>query len=86
MPPELSFQLEHSNTKHSVVLQNAHIPQEAKEMLSSLLEGEYSSIISKSSMDVGRTSLFQMDIPTVGPPIAYKPYPIPLKYLKFMRK
>ena len=33
-------------------------------------------------MDVGRTNLFQ--IPTTGPPIAHKPYPIPLKYQKFM--
>ena len=86
MMPESSFQLEHSDTKHSIVLQDVHIPQEAKDGLSSLLEVDYSSIISKLSMDVGRTNLFQMDIPTVGPPLACKPYPIPLKYQKFVNK
>ena len=58
MPPESSFQPEHNNTKHSIVLQDAHTPQEAKDGLSSLLEVEYSSIISKSPMDVRRTNLF----------------------------
>ena len=77
MPPELSFQPEQNNSKQSIILQDAQIPQEAKDKLSSLLEKDYHSIVSKSSMDVGRTNLFQMDIPTTGPPIACKPYPIP---------
>ena len=34
-------------------------------------------------MDVGRTNLFQMDIQTTELPVAWKPYPIPLKYQKF---
>ena len=29
---------------------------------------------------------FQMDIPTVGPPVAHKPYVIPLKYWKFVKE
>ena len=37
-------------------------------------------------MDVGRINIFQIDIPTMGAPIACKPYPIPLKYLKFIGK
>ena len=69
MLPESSLQPEHNSKKHSVVLQDAQIPQEAKDGLSSLLEGAYDSIISKSPTDVGRTNLFQMDIPTAGPPI-----------------
>ena len=77
MPPKSHFQLEYSNTKHSIVLQDAHIPQEARDGLSFLLEGEYNSIISKSPTDMGRTNLFEMDIPTVGLTIAHKPYPIP---------
>ena len=40
MPPKSSFQPEHSNTKHSIVLQDSLILQEAKDCLSSLLEGE----------------------------------------------
>ena len=39
MPPDSSFQPEHNNTKDSVVLQDAQIPQEAKDGLSSLLGG-----------------------------------------------
>ena len=34
--------------------------------LTSLLEGKFNSIISKSHMDMGRANLFQMDIPTAG--------------------
>ena len=45
---------------------------------------EYSSIISKSCIDVERTNLFQMDKPTAGPPFTYKMYPIPLKYQMFV--
>ena len=52
MSPKSSFQPEHNNTKHSVVLQDVQIPQEAKDGQSSLLEGDYGSIISKSPMDV----------------------------------
>ena len=84
MPTESIFQPEHSNTKHSIVLEDAHIPQDTKEGLASLLKGEFNSVISKSAMDVGKTNLFQMDTPTAGLPVAYKPYPIPLKYQKFV--
>ena len=38
--------------------------------------------MSKSSADVLRTKLFNLDIPTMGSPIACKPHPIPLKYQK----
>ena len=82
MLPEESFQLEHNFTKLSVVLEDALILQEAKNGLSSLHEGEYNSIISKSPINVGRTNLFQMDIPTVGLPVAYELYPILLKHHK----
>ena len=83
--PESSFQLVHNNLKRqSVITQDAKVPQEARDKLSSLLENEFVSIISKSLSDVGRTNLFEMDIPTTGPQIACKPYPIPLKYQKFI--
>ena len=67
MPPDSSFQPQHNNTKQSIVLQDAHIPQKAKDGLSSLFEGEYNIIFNKSPIDVGRLNLFQMDIPTAGP-------------------
>ena len=35
-------------------------------------------------MDIGRTSLIKLDIPTEGPHIASKPYTVPLKYCEFV--
>ena len=67
-----------------MVLEDAHIPQEAKNGMPSLLEREYYSIISKSPTDVRRTNLFEMDIPTMGLPVVCKPHPILLKYQKFV--
>ena len=56
MLPKSSFQLDHRNTRHSMASQDAHIPKEATEGLLSLLEGEYSSIIFRSCMNIGRTN------------------------------
>ena len=78
IPPESSFLLEQSNAKQSIVLKDAHILQDAKDGLTSLLEGENNSIISKSPIEVRRTNLFQMDIPMARPPVVCKPHPIPL--------
>ena len=50
------------------------------------LKKDFDSILSKSPIDVGRTNIFQMVIMTTGPPIACKPYPIPLKYQKIIDK
>ena len=75
MPPESCFQPEHNNLKQSIILQDATIPKKAKDELSSLLVGDYDGIDSKSQMDVGTTNLFQIDIPTMGPPIAHKTIP-----------
>ena len=83
MLPKSSFKPEHSINKHSIVLEDTHILQEAKDGLSSSLEGEYNRIIFKSPTDVGRTNLFQMDIPNMGLPVSCKPHPIPLKDKKF---
>ena len=56
------------------------VPGDALLKLQQLLEIKYSSIVSKSAMDIGRTNLIELDIPTEGPPIACKPYSVPLKY------
>ena len=61
---ESSLQLNYNFRKHSIVLADAHILQEAKDWLSSLLEGEYNSIISKSLTDVGKPNLIQREMPT----------------------
>ena len=38
------------------------------------------------STDMGRSNLFKLDIPTIGPPIAYKPYPNSLRYQKLINE
>ena len=43
---ESSFQPGHNNSKQSILLQDAQIPQEAKDELSSLLEKDFNSIVS----------------------------------------
>ena len=58
--------------------------QEARDKISSLLENKSYSIIFKSSTDIGRTILFEMDIQTMGLPIAQKLYPIPFKHQKML--
>ena len=65
-------------------LQDANIPLETQHKLHTMLTGKFSGIISKSPMDFGRTNLIEMDLPTTGPPIATKPYTIPLKYKSFV--
>ena len=40
--------------------------------------------MSQTAMDMGRTNLIVLDIQTKGPPIASKPYTVPLKYRKFI--
>ena len=85
IPSESSFQLKCKNLKrHSVILQDTQVPQEAREKLSSLLKNELDIIISKPSTNVGRMNLFGMDIQTTGSPIACKSYPILLKYQKLI--
>ena len=42
--------------------------------------------IPKSSTHVGRTNIFEMDIPTIGPPFAHKLCSIPLKHQKFVNE
>ena len=63
---------------------NAEVPEKALIELQHLLEAKYSTIVSKSAIDVGRTTLIELDIPTEGPPIACKPYSVPLKYRDFV--
>ena len=46
-----------------------------------MLESRFSSIISKSSTDVGRTKLHTLDVQvSEGNPVFVKQYTIPLKY------
>ena len=60
------------------------IPEEARVKLHDLLDRKYIHIVSQNVMDIGRTNLIELDIPTEGPPIASKPHTVPLKYCEFV--
>ena len=59
---------------------DADIPKEARTKLQELLNKKYLQIISQNAMDIGRTNLIKVDIPTWGPLITSKPYTVLLKY------
>ena len=83
--PQSSFQPEPNNhNRHSVVLDDIQVPQEAQNKLYLLFQNKSDSTVSKSSADVGRTNLFEMDIWITGSCTTCKPYPIPLMYQKFI--
>ena len=63
---------------------DADIPEIARKQLQELLKVKFDSIVSKSAVDIGRTNLIEPDISTEGPPVASKPYAIPLKYREFV--
>ena len=63
-----------------ISMPNADVLEEALSKLQHLLEVKDNANISKSATDIGRTNLIQLDIPTEDPPIASKPYSVPLKY------
>ena len=58
--------------------------QMAKRKLNILLEEKNWDIVSKSVMDIGRTNLIELDIPTEGPCVSCRPYSILLKYRDFV--
>ena len=84
-PEQPSFQIHaHDDNKPSIKLQDADIPQLVQNKLNEILNNEFTCIVSKSPTNFGRTNLVEMDLPTTGPPVASKPYTIPLKYKSFM--
>ena len=76
----------HANdmSKPGVMLQDAEIPQAARDKLNHMINNQFACIISSSSVDFGRTNLVEMDLPTTGSPVTSKPYTIPLKYKSFI--
>ena len=75
-----SFQTHaHDSNKSPIQLQDANVPLEIQCRLNTMLNSNFTGIISKSPADFGRTNLTEMDLPTTGPPVSTKPYTIPLK-------
>ena len=73
-------------THRKVDLKDAQIKEETKDKFHDLCN-RFDSIISKSSGDIGKTLLIEMDIDTGNsPPIASRPYTLPLKHYEWVRK
>ena len=66
------------------MLQDADIPQTARDKLNHMINNQFECIISKSWADFGRANVVEMDLPTTGLPVVSKPYTIPLKYRSFI--
>ena len=83
MPYSTNLQLEPDTNHSSRSIPDVEIPDEARDKLWEVLDITYANIVSQTAMDIGRTNLIELDIPTEGPPIPLKPYTVPLNYLKF---
>ena len=79
-----SLQLELDTKGLVSSIPDVDIPKEAKTKLQELVNKKYLQIISQNIMDIGRTNLIKLDIPTEGPFIASKLYTILLKYHEFI--
>ena len=86
-PDHSSFQTHaHNSSKSPIQLQDANVLPVIQHKLNTMLNNKFTCIISKSPTDFRRTNLVEMDLPTTDPPIAMKPYTIPLKYKSFIDK
>ena len=73
-------------THRKVDLKDAQIKEETKGKFHDLCN-RFDSIISKSSGDIGKTLLIEMDIDTGNsPPIVSRPYTLPLKHYEWVCK
>ena len=74
-------------THRKVDLKDAQIKEETKGKFHDLCN-RFDNIISKSSGDIGKTLLIEMDIDTGNspPPITSRPYTLPLKHYEWVRK
>ena len=72
-PDHSSFQTHaHGSSNLPIQLQDANVLPEIQHKLNTMLNNEFTCIISKSPTDFGRTKLIEMDLPTTGPSISTK--------------
>ena len=85
LPKSSNFQIHiNDSSKPAVMLQDADIPQAARDKLNHMINNQFACIISNSSADFGRANLVEMHLPTIGLPVSTMPYTIPLKYKSFV--
>ena len=61
-----------------------NITDKARNNLKELLDIKCANIMFQTAIDMVRTNLIELDIPTEGPPIALKSFMVPLKYYEFI--
>ena len=83
---KIIFPGDHTSDR-KVLFQDVKISVETQEKLNSLIPA-FEDIMSSLSNDISYTKLIEMDIETapILPPIAFKPYALPLKHQKWVRK
>ena len=73
-------------THRKVDLDDAATSEETKVKFTKLCD-DFQDIVSQGSTDIGKTLLVEMDIETGdSPPIASRPYTLPLKHYDWVRK
>ena len=84
IPNTTNLQLESDTPNVYKSIPDADILEIARKQLQELLDVKYSSIVSKSAANIGKTNCIKLDILTEGPSVASKPYTVPLKYREFV--
>ena len=84
IPQNTNLQLEPNTNPLLRSILDADLPEEARDKLQELLDKKNIHIMSQTAMDIDRTNLIELDIPTEGPLIVSKPYTVPLKYCELM--
>ena len=88
MPEKSAFTFHHNFYPNpSIDLKDAKLSEETLHKLQ-ILKQDYNDIVSQHSSDIGLTHLKEMTIemdPEL-PPVMSKPFPLPLKYHKFMKE
>ena len=86
IPNRTNLQLEPDTMHSSRCIPDMDIPDKARDKLKELLDIKHTNIMSQTATYLGRTNLIELDIPAEGPPIASKPYMVPLKYELWTRR
>ena len=84
-PVDSNMEMETMMRHPDTVLEDSEDANKWKIRVLNMLESRLGSIISRSSMDVGRTKLHTLNVQvTEGSPVFVKQYTIPLKYQSFI--
>ena len=84
-PTDSNMEMEAIMKRPEVNLEYARDADKWKSKVMNMLESKFTSIVSKSSTDVGQTNLHTLDVQvTEGSPVFFKQYTIMLKYQNFI--